>query len=168
MERQGRSGKEPKSKSSKYQKSLRSEAKTKSEATTESSSKKVPTTDSRFLRLAFENGILDPDHSIPHENLGFHQDQLDRARNTVSPSVSAYKEFAHRIRRALNEMTMVFETSTLLKRHERGYGRVHNQAFNDFPKNVGLNNGLSATQPDMVEGLEMMKFDPFPVRQELG
>ena len=35
-------------------------------------------------------------------------------------------------------------------------------------KNVGLNNGLSATQPDMVEGLEMMKFDPFPVRQELG
>lgn len=63
---------------------------------------------------------------------------------------------------------MVFEISSLLKRHEREYGRVYNQAFNDFPKNVGFNNGLSATQPDMIEGLEMTEFDPFPVRQELG
>ena len=43
-----------------------------------------------------------------------------------------------------------------------------NEDTNDFPKNVGLNNGLSATQPDMVEGLDMTEFDPFPVRQELG
>ncbi|KAH6714503.1 hypothetical protein BKA61DRAFT_461383, partial [Leptodontidium sp. MPI-SDFR-AT-0119] len=133
-----------------------------------STSKTVPTTDSSFPRLAFENGILDLDHSAPHENLGSHQDQLDRTRNTASPSESEYKAFAHRIRRAPNEMTMVFEISSLLKRHERGYGRVYNQAFNDFPKNVGFNNGLSATQPDMIEGLEMTEFDPFPVRQELG
>ncbi|RDL37426.1 uncharacterized protein BP5553_04859 [Venustampulla echinocandica] len=143
-------------------------SKSKSSTTTGSTNKTVPTTDSSFPRLAFENGILDPDHSVPHENLSSHQDRLDSPRNSISPSESVYREFAHRIRRAPNEQTMVFETSTLLKRHERGYGRVYNQAFNDFPKNVGFNNGLSATQPDMVEGLEMTEFDPFPVRQELG
>jgi hypothetical protein len=46
--------------------------------------------------------------------------------------------------------------------------RVYNQAFNDFPKDVGLNNGLSAAQPDMVEGLDMTEFDPVPIRLELG
>jgi len=101
-------------------------------------------TDSSFSRLAFENGILDLDHSIPYENLGSHQDQLDRARNTASPSESEYREFAHQIQKAPNEMTMVFETSKLLKRHERGYGRIYNQAFNDFLKNVRFNNRLSA------------------------
>ncbi|TAQ88531.1 hypothetical protein B7494_g3145 [Chlorociboria aeruginascens] len=34
--------------------------------------------------------------------------------------------------------------------------------------NVGFNNGLSAAQPDMVEGLELPEFNPFPVRQQLG
>jgi hypothetical protein len=136
--------------------------------TSQSTSKTVPTTDSSFPRLAFDNGILDPDHSTAPENLDYHQERLDRARDTASPSESEYKEFAHRIRRAPNEMTMAFETSTLLKRYGRGYSRVYNQAFTEFPKNVGFNNGLSATQPDMVEGFEMTQFDPFPVRQELG
>ncbi|KAH8587997.1 hypothetical protein B0O99DRAFT_525856, partial [Bisporella sp. PMI_857] len=90
------------------------------------------------------------------------------ARNTASPNESEYKAFCHRIRRASNEITMAFETFTLLKRCEKGYGRVYNQAFNDFPKNVGFNNGLSATQPDIIEGLKMTEFDPFPVHQELG
>jgi hypothetical protein len=63
---------------------------------------------------------------------------------------------------------MLLETSKLLKEYGRGYRRVYNQAFNDFPKNVGFNTGLSAPQPDMIEGLDLREFKPFPVRQELG
>lgn len=48
------------------------------------------------------------------------------------------------------------------------YGKVYNQAFTAFPKNVGFNTGISAPRPDMVEGLEMPEFDPFLVRQQLG
>ncbi|TAQ91129.1 hypothetical protein B7494_g575 [Chlorociboria aeruginascens] len=160
---------DPKSKSSRSEPSLsRSQALSRSVPTTTSTNKTLPTTDSNFPRLAFDNGILDPDHSVPPTNLSFHQDQLDRARDTASPSESEYKAFCHRIRRAPNEMTMVIETSRLLKEHDEGYSRVYNQAFNDFPKDVGFNNGLSAAQPDMIEGFEMTKFNPFPVRQELG
>jgi hypothetical protein len=131
-------------------------------------SKSSTTTDPSFPRVAFENGILDPDHSTPHTNLGYHQDQLDRTRDTASPSESEYEDIAHRIRKAPNEITMVLVTSILFKGYGRGYSRVYNQAFSDFPKNVGFNDGLSAAQPDMVEGFEMTVFDPFPIRQELG
>jgi hypothetical protein len=33
--------------------------------------------------------------------------------------------------------------------------------------NVRFNNGLSAAQPNMIEGLEMPEFDPFTVSEEL-
>jgi hypothetical protein len=165
----GRTRNDPNSKSSRSEpNSSRSRVPSKSSATTGSTSKSLSATDSSFLRLAFENDILDPDHSTPHENPGSHQEQLDRTRDTASPSESEYRAFAHRIRRAPNEMTMVLETSTLLKRHERGHRRVYNQAFVNFLKNVGFNNGLSAARPDMLEGLEMTEFDPFPARRELG
>jgi hypothetical protein len=32
----------------------------------------------------------------------------------------------------------------------------------------GFNDGASAAQPDMVEGLDLTRFDPFPVREKLG
>jgi hypothetical protein len=66
---------------------------------------------------------------------------------------------------------VLLQTSQLLKEYETtdsGYSKVYNHPFNAFPKNVGFNNGLSAAQPDMVEGLDMPEFDPFPVRQQLG
>lgn len=142
---------------------------TKLENAAESTTKTVPTTDSSFLRLAFENGILDPNKSIPHENLRSQQEQLDRARDTPSPTESGYKSFARRIRKAPNESTLVHQTSKLLKDYKQDwYDRVLNQAFNGFPKNLGFNNGLPVTRPDMVEGLEMAQFYPFPVSQELG
>jgi hypothetical protein len=43
-----------------------------------------------------------------------------------------------------------------------------NQSFRNFLKNVGFNNGLSAAQPDMVEGLNMLEFELSPVREQLG
>jgi hypothetical protein len=65
----------------------------------------------------------------------------------------------------------LLQTSQLLKEYDEaysGYSKVYNQAFTAFPKNVGLNNGLSAAQPDRVGGLNIGEFDRFPVRQELG
>jgi hypothetical protein len=40
--------------------------------------------------------------------------------------------------------------------------------FKDFPKRVGFNNRLSATRPDVIEGPEMLEFDPLPVSKQFG
>jgi hypothetical protein len=88
---------------------------------------------------------------------------------TASPTESEYEVAAHRLVLAENEGTIVEETSKLLKDyHVMGYRRAINLPFKDFPKNVGFNNGLSAAQPDMVEGLEKSEFDPFPVSGQLA
>jgi hypothetical protein len=128
------------------------------------------TTDPAFPDIAFQNGILNPICSKPPVNLKSRQERIDRSRSTASPSESDYRHFASAIRRAPNEASVLVETAThLLKRYDDpGYQRSYNQAFTNFPKNVGFNNGLSAAQPDMVEGLDMPEFDPFPVREQLG
>ncbi|KAK0656469.1 hypothetical protein B0T16DRAFT_433431 [Cercophora newfieldiana] len=61
------------------------------------------------------------------------------------------------------------------KRHARSrtylrepYTRALNQAFTAFPKDVGFNNGLSAPQPDFVEGLEMEEYRPLPVDKHIN
>ncbi|KAK0727168.1 hypothetical protein B0T26DRAFT_764775 [Lasiosphaeria miniovina] len=65
---------------------------------------------------------------------------------------------------------MVFEVGgKLLKEYDNdGYQRVFNQAFTDFPKDVGFNNSLSAPQPDFVEGLQMREYRPFPVGRQVS
>jgi hypothetical protein len=128
----------------------------------------LSTTDSSFPHLVFENGILDPINSAPPENLTYFQDRLNRARDTKSPTESEYQDFVYRTQEAPNKQTMLLETSKLLKDHERGYRRVYNQALSDFPRSVGFNTGLSAPQPDMIQGLDLREYKPFPVRQELG
>jgi hypothetical protein len=127
------------------------------------------TTDSGFPDIAFQNGILNPNCSKPPANLESRQGRIDRSRETASPSESDYQYFASAIRRAPNEASVLYETSMLLQRYnEPGYHKSYNQAFNCFPKNVGFNNDLSAAQPDMVEGLDLTQFDPFPAREQLG
>jgi len=97
------------------------------------------------------------------------QDRVDGHRGTASPTESEYEVAAHKLLVAENEGTIAEETSKLLKDYcVTEYRRATNLPFNDFPKNVGFNNGLSAAQPDMIEGLEMPDFDPFPVFEELG
>ncbi|KAK0655506.1 hypothetical protein B0T16DRAFT_314721, partial [Cercophora newfieldiana] len=67
-----------------------------------------------------------------------------------------------------NEATLVVETSgKLLKKPPRGYNRVFNRSFTNFPKDVGFNQDLSAPQPDFVEGLEMQNYLPFPVDEHV-
>lgn len=140
-----------------------------SESKSTRSKETISTTDSGFQEAAFQNGILDPNYSKPPANLGHRQDRLERARDTASPSESDYRYFASAIRSAPNEASVLYETSTLLKRYdEPGYHKRFNQSFSNFPKNVGFNNGLSAAQPDMIEGINMPEFEPFPVREQLG
>jgi hypothetical protein len=50
----------------------------------------------------------------------------------------------------------------------RAYNQAFNQTFTGFPQNAGFNNGLSAPQPDFVEGLEKKEFRPFPVDEDVG
>ncbi|KAK0655388.1 hypothetical protein B0T16DRAFT_289635, partial [Cercophora newfieldiana] len=49
----------------------------------------------------------------------------------------------------------------------RGYRKALNRPFTGFPKDVGFNNGLSAPQPDFVEGPEMRTHRPFPVDEHV-
>ncbi|KAJ8132861.1 hypothetical protein O1611_g761 [Lasiodiplodia mahajangana] len=135
-----------------------------SESTVESSTTKTAsTTMSSFIMQASKNGILEPQDSNPPTNLEDLRAQLAKSRETPSPPESVYEDYAYRVERATNEATMVVEVGRkLLKFYtEKGYRQVYNQAFTAFPKYAGLNNGLSAPQPDFVEGLEMKQYRPF-------
>ncbi|EEU35276.1 uncharacterized protein NECHADRAFT_18425, partial [Fusarium vanettenii 77-13-4] len=70
------------------------------------------------------------------------------------------------IERALNEASVVFESnSRLLKSYsDKNYNRAFNKAFTGFPKNADFNDGLSAPQPDFVEGLGVKEFHPLPIK----
>lgn len=165
---------DPELKSSRSSKSSRSRPKlSKSSQSQPKSSKSsrstISTTDSSFEDRAFDNGVLNPVNFKPPANLDDLQERFNRARDTLSPSESEYQKFAYKIRTALNEQTILLQTSQLLKEYdELGYSKSYNQAFSALPKNVGFNNELSAAQPDMVEGLDMPEFDPFPIRKQLG
>ncbi|KAJ2905784.1 hypothetical protein MKZ38_004461 [Zalerion maritima] len=128
------------------------------------STKTLSTTASGFDVRARKNGVLDPMGSRPPKNLEEIRERLAAPRGTASPPESVYEDYAYTVKRAVNEATMVGETLPLLKTYPREpYTRVLNQAFTAFPKDMGFNNGLSAPQPDFIEGLEMEEFRPFPV-----
>jgi hypothetical protein len=128
------------------------------------STKTLSTTASGFDIRARKNGILDPMGSRPPKNLEEIRERLAAPRETASPPESVYEDYAYTVKRAVNEATMVGETLPLLKTYPREpYTRALNQAFTAFPKDMGFNDGLSAPQPDFVEGLEMEEFRPFPV-----
>jgi hypothetical protein len=129
------------------------------------STKTISTTSTSFAIQARKNGILEPRHSKPPANLEELHERHARPRETASPTESVYKQYTKRVGQARNETTMVIETSgRLLKEYDdEGYAREFNQPFTGYPKDVGFNNGLSAPQPDFVEGPEMEEYLPFPV-----
>ncbi|KAK3369805.1 hypothetical protein B0T24DRAFT_633316 [Lasiosphaeria ovina] len=138
-------------------------------STTESSSTKtLSTTASGFAIQAYKNGVLDPSSSKPPKNLEEICQRSALPRGTASPTESEYGDYVDRVNRAANEATVVIETTELLKKHgDKKYNRAFNQAFTAFPKDVGFNNGLSAPQPDFVEGPEMRDYLPFPVDERV-
>ncbi|KAJ4311708.1 hypothetical protein N0V84_010305 [Fusarium piperis] len=83
-----------------------------------------------------------------------------QSRGTASPTESEHGRFVNRVRGAGNEATLVVETSKLLKEYDdEGYTRAFDRTFN---------NGLSALQPDFVEGPRMEAFNPFPVDEHVS
>ena len=123
------------------------------------------TTSSGFAIQAQKNGILNQVHSKPPRNLEDRRKGLARSRDTASPPESVYERYTSTVLKACNETTMVFKVGgQLLKTHsDTCYSRAFNQAFSASPKDAGFNNGLSASQPDFVEGLEIREYQPFPV-----
>lgn len=133
-----------------------------------STTKTTSTTTSGFAIQAYENGILNRISSKPPTNLNDKRKQVTRSRVTASPPESVYKRYVDRVGGAVNEATMVVEVSKrLLKDYDDpGYRAAFNQAFTRFPKDVGFNNGLSAPQPDFVEGTHSnARLPPIPCPQ---
>ncbi|KAF4469534.1 heterokaryon incompatibility [Fusarium albosuccineum] len=127
--------------------------------------KTTSTTTSGFADQAFKNGILPSRHSKPPANLKDMQERHGKSRTSVSPTGSEFKRYSNKVGRAPNESTMVVETTRrIIKDYdEEDYHQSFNQSFTGFPKDVGFNDGLSAAQPDYVEGLEKAVYGPFPI-----
>jgi hypothetical protein len=131
--------------------------------------KTTSTTTSGFAIQTYENGILPPRRSKPPTNLKDIQERHIKSRDTASPTESAFRHYTGKVGRAPNEATIVVESSTALLKdyNDEGYHRSFNQSFTGFAKEVGFNDGLSAPQPDYIEGLEMEEFSPFPIRKKV-
>ncbi len=114
--------------------------------------------------------MLAPAYCQPPKNLNAIRERHAKSRGSASPSESEYRSFVNNVLKAPNEATMLMKAGTKLLKEsdESEYLDVYNQAFTAFPKEVGFNNGLSAPQPDYVEGLTRREYDPFPVTEVSG
>ncbi|KAK3378691.1 hypothetical protein B0T24DRAFT_609675 [Lasiosphaeria ovina] len=130
----------------------------------------LSTTASGFADQAYKNGILDPLDSKPSPNFEDVRERLARSRATASPPEPEYKRYINKVEGAPNEATLVYEVGgKLLKEYDdEGYSRAFNQAFTGYPDDVGFNKGLSAPQPDFVEGLRKREYRPFPVDERVS
>ncbi|KAI8680557.1 hypothetical protein NCS56_00461400 [Fusarium sp. Ph1] len=140
------------------------------EATVASSTTKTTsTTMSGFVMQARRNGILKPHESKPPVNLGDIRERHTQPRGTASPTESMYEDYIKTVGKNPNKATMVFEVGgQLMKRYpNEDYDRAINRAFTGFPKDAGFNKGLSAPQPDFVEGLEMEEFRSLPIEDHI-
>ena len=129
------------------------------------STKTISTTTSGFADKAYKNGIPEQAYSKLPTNFDDIRKRHAARRATISPPESVYEGYVNRVEGAGNEATVVIETSgKLLKEYDdRGYNRAFNRSFTNAPPNAGYNDGLSAPQPDFIEGLEKQEFRPFQV-----
>jgi hypothetical protein len=125
--------------------------------------KTTSTTSSGFAIKARNNGIREPAYSKPPANLQDIRRRQAESRATASPTESEYNGYVNKLGGAVNESTVVIQTSELLKKYPMGYGQAYNGAFTNLPGDIGFNNGLSAPRPDFIEGLEAEEYRPFPV-----
>ncbi|KAK0655218.1 hypothetical protein B0T16DRAFT_450942 [Cercophora newfieldiana] len=113
---------------------------------------------------ARNNGILDERDSRLAKNLKDIRQQQAKSRASASPPESVYNNYVKRVDVAGNKATMIFTTGKLLlKECPTMHLAAYNLAFKNLPKDAGFNNGLSAPQPDFIEGLEKEEYRPFPV-----
>ncbi|KAK3336827.1 hypothetical protein B0T19DRAFT_447654 [Cercophora scortea] len=144
------------------------------ESTAQSSSttqaKTISTTSSGFADQADKNGILNTRRSKRPENYEDTANRLARSRETASPPESAYRRYIKATGKSgSTEMTVLVEMAPLLKTYhdDDGYSREFNRSFTGLPKDLGFNNGLSAPQPDFIEGLEKREYHPFPIDERV-
>ncbi|KAI1149479.1 hypothetical protein F4825DRAFT_430352 [Nemania diffusa] len=130
------------------------------ESSTElTTTKTISTTRTGFAIQADRNGILNFQFSKPPTNLEEIRERYIEPRKSVSPPESLYEEYLDEVMFNDSETTIMCTAGPhLLKKYKGGYKRTYNQPFTAFPKNVGFNNGLSAPQPDYVEGLTTREF----------
>jgi hypothetical protein len=148
-----------------------SEAKT---GTTSSSGKTISTTKPQFRDIARDNGILDVTSSQAPVNLETIRESLNAQRETPEPNEKRFRKYVHKSLAAPNENSMVQTTQHfLLQSHnddddDNGYMSVYNQPLDQFPMDLGFNNGLSPAQPDLVEGIDSRDYRPYKIRKRLG
>lgn len=109
-------------------------------------------TGAAFEAHTHKNGILDRVDSKPQASLDKLRTMAGWARETASPPESVYKTYVCAVEFADNEHTMIHEATKLLAMYQDRYCTTLSQAFAGLPKDVGFNNGLSAPQPDMIQG----------------
>ncbi|KAK4133512.1 hypothetical protein BT67DRAFT_355168, partial [Trichocladium antarcticum] len=136
---------------------------------TTKSDKTISTTTSGFQAQATANGILCPRKSMPPGNVKETLDRLNESRGSASPPESQYRRYCNRIVKAGNEAAIVQRMLPLFKEYDGDeYDFDMNRAFSGLPKDVGFNDGLSAPQPDFVQGLSKEEFLPFDPAQISG
>ena len=136
---------------------------------TSTSTKSVSASDPRFPEIAINNGILAPMDSTNPSNFDEIFGYLNRPRESASPELDEYKQYLFDTATAENEDSVMQPVIGLLKKYNDGsYRSAYNQQFIEYPDNVGFNNGLSAPKPDLVQGINLQDFKPYPAREKLG
>lgn len=84
--------------------------------------------------------------------------------------MSEYNSYVRTLPKAFNGVARGIKVGKTLQKgyDDESYQPAFNQAFTGFPKDVGFNNGLSPPQPDFVEGLGVVEFEPFPIEHVSG
>ncbi|OAA57401.1 hypothetical protein SPI_07060 [Niveomyces insectorum RCEF 264] len=132
--------------------------------TSTTQTKTISTTSSGFADQADKNGILNTRRSKRPQNFEETANRLARSRETASPPEDEYRRYLKATGKSgSTEMTVLVRMAPLLKTYDDddGYSQEFNRAFTNLPKDLGFNNGLSAPQPDFVEGLEKREYRPF-------
>ncbi|EPE07748.1 hypothetical protein F503_00470 [Ophiostoma piceae UAMH 11346] len=134
-----------------------------------SSSECLSTTAPGFALRAYRNGILLTSQSKPPDNIEELRDSFAAPRESPSPPASEYERYVRRVQKARNEATMLVATSGMLLKDAPAdtFNNCYNQAFTGFPKDAPFNQGLSAPQPDFVEGPMLDAYSPFPVDEHV-
>lgn len=136
---------------------------------TDGTARSVSTTDPKFPRLVRQNGVLDKVESAKSSNFATAKACFGRARESPSPTVEQFEKFQQKVMVSENEREIELAMLPMLKEYEdANYNSVWNQQFNEFPRNIGFNDGLSAPKPDFVEGYLEKSFGPYRVKDRLG
>lgn len=123
---------------------------------------------SGFQGQAIANGILDPLRSMPCQNVIETLKRLNRSRETASPTESEYKLYCEKIDVVGNEAAIAQRMLPLFQDYDSRYNIDRNRVFSALPKDLGFNNGLSAPQPDFVQGLTREEFLPVDLSKIQG